>query len=126
VEVGAVSGAGLCRLRLGEQTKAQQGLAKAESLVAGRDAWFPGRELQDALAVELLAAMGDGTAVAARLTAVWPRAQAADTWAARWLLLELTPTLELLAPGVLTRLRAECDGLLDGPPRATTVADTPE
>jgi diguanylate cyclase (GGDEF)-like protein len=125
VEVGAVSGAGLCRLRLGERTKAQQGLAKAEALVAGRDAWFPGRELQDALAVELLAAIGDGSAVAARLTEAWHRAQAADTWAANWLLIELTPTLELLAPGVLTRLRAERDGLLDAPPRATIAANTP-
>ncbi len=126
VEVGAVSGAGLCRLRLGERTKAQQGLAKAESLVAGRDGWFPGRELQDALAVELLAAIGDGSAVAARLTEAWHRAQAADAWAANWLLIELTPTLELLAPGVLTRLRAERDGLLDEPPRAPRAANESE
>ena len=107
VEVGAVSGSGLCRLRLGETSRAQTSLAKAESLVAGRDAWFPGRELQDALAVELLAAAGDSGAVAARLTESWRRAHAADAWAADWLLAELTPTLNRLAPAVLTRLRGE-------------------
>ena len=109
VEVGAVSGAGLCRLRLGDRARAQQGLAKAEALVAGRDGWFPGRELQDALAVELLAVIGDGSAVAARLTEAWRLAQATDTWAANWLLAELTPTLERLAPTVLATLRAERD-----------------
>ena len=106
VEVGAVSGSGLCRLRLGDRGRAQQSLAKAEALVAGRDGWFPGRELQDALAVELLAAMGDGSAVAARLTEAWHRAQVADAWAANWLLAELTPTLNRFAPAVLTRLRS--------------------
>jgi diguanylate cyclase (GGDEF)-like protein len=110
VEVGAVSGAGLCRLRLGERTRAQQSLAKAESLVAGRDGWFPGRELQDALAVELLAAIGDGTAVGTRLTEAFHRALAVDAWAANWLLAELTPTLRQIAPAVLARLRAEHDG----------------
>jgi diguanylate cyclase (GGDEF)-like protein len=110
VEVGAVSGSGLCRLRLGERSRAQVSLAKAESLVAGRDGWFPGRELQDALAVELLAAMGDGSAVAVRLTEAWHRAQAADAWAANWLLAELTPTLNRLAPAVLARLRSEYAG----------------
>lgn len=110
VEVGAVSGSGLCRLRLGDRIRAQQSLAKAEALVAGRDGWFPGRELQDALAVELLAAIGDGSAVAARLTEAWHRAKAADAWAANWLLAELTPTLNRLAPAVLTRLRNENDG----------------
>ncbi len=128
VEVGAVSGAGLCRLRLGERARAQQGLAKAEALVAGRDGWFPGRELQDALAVELLAAIGDGSAVDARLTEAWHRAQTADRWAANWLLAELTPTLERIAPAVLTRLRAERDGgadVVDDLPRAAIEAMKP-
>lgn len=122
VEVGAVSGSGLCRLRLGERSRAQQCLAKAESLVAGRDGWFPGRELQDALAVELLAAMGDGSAVAARLTEAWYRAQAADAWAANWLLAELTPTLNRLAPAVLARLRSEGTGGGEATPRAAIEA----
>jgi diguanylate cyclase (GGDEF)-like protein len=107
VEVGAVSGAGLCRLRLGDKPGAQQNLAKAEALVTGRDGWFPGRELQDALAVELLGALGDGSAVAARVTEAWHRARVADTWAASWLLTELTPTLTNLAPAALARLRTE-------------------
>ncbi len=125
VEVGAVSGAGLCRLRLGERARAQQGLAKAEALVAGRDGWFPGRELQDALAVELLAAIGDGSAVAARLTEAWHRAQAADSWAANWLLEELTPTLERLAPTVLAKLREERDRVPAELPRAAIEAMKP-
>jgi len=118
VEVGAVSGAGLCRLRLGERTRAQQALAKASALVAGRDGWFSGRELLDALAVELLAAVGDESAVAARVTGAWHRAQAADSWAANWLLTELTPTLERVAPTVLSTLRAECDGETEDVPGA--------
>jgi len=118
VEVGAVSGAGLCRLRLGERARAQQGLAKASALVAGRDGWFSGRELLDALAVELLVAVGDHSAVAERLTGAWRRAQAADSWAANWLLTELTPTLERVAPTVLSTLRAECDGETEDVPGA--------
>ena len=125
VEVGAVSGSGLCRLRLGDRTRAQQSLAKAESLVAGRDGWFPGRELQDALAVELLAAIGDGSAVAARVTEAWHRAQAADAWAANWLLEELTPSLNRLAPAALMRLRGEIIAVSDDLPRAAMDAMRP-
>jgi diguanylate cyclase (GGDEF)-like protein len=126
VEVGAVSGAGLCRLRLGERIRAQQSLARAEALVAGRDGWFPGRELQDALAVELLAAMGDGSAVGARLTEAWHRALVADQWAANWLLAELTPTLQRVAPAVLARLRRQHDGGVgDDLPRAAMDAMKP-
>ncbi|MCC7052885.1 MAG: diguanylate cyclase [Gemmatimonadaceae bacterium] len=105
VEVGAVAGAGLCRLRLGDRTRAQQSLARAESLVAGRDGWFPGRELQDALSVELLAAIGDASAVEARLTEGWQRARVADAWAANWLLSEVTATVNRVAPALLARLR---------------------
>jgi diguanylate cyclase (GGDEF)-like protein len=117
VEVGAVSGAGLCRLRLGERLRAQQSLAKAEALVANRDAWFPGRELQDALAVELLAAIGDASAVSARVTEAWQRARVADAWAANWLLSELTPTLTQIAPGVLARLRSDESDATEDLPR---------
>ena len=113
VEVGAVSGTGLCRLRLGDRARAQQHMAKAEALVSGRDGWFPGRELHDALAVELLAAIGDGTAAAARVTEAWNRANAADAWAASWLLSELAPTLTRVAPAVLARLR-DGDGAASG------------
>ena len=118
VEVGAVSGAGLCRLRLGDRTRAQQSLAKAESLVAGRDGWFPGRELQDALAVELLAAIGDAAAVEVRLTEGWQRARAVDGWAANWLLSEVTPTVNRVAPALLARLREGDPGAATELPRA--------
>ena len=124
VEVGAVSGSGLCRLRLGEKARAQRSLARAESLVAGRDGWFPGRELLDALAVELLASIGDGSAVAARVSEAWYRALSADAWAANWLLAELTPTLQRLAPAVLTRLRGETTAARDYLPRAAPDAMT--
>ena len=124
VEVGAVSGSGLCRLRLGEKARAQRSLARAESLVAGRDGWFPGRELLDALAVELLASIGDGSAVAARVSEAWYRALSADAWAANWLLAELTPTLQRLAPAVLTRLRGETTAARDYLPRAASDAMT--
>jgi len=125
VEVGAVSGAGLCRLRLGDRSHAQVSLAKAEALVAGRDGWFPGRELQDALAVELLAAIGDGSAVEARLTEAWHRAHAADAWAANWLLTELTPTLTRLTPALLLRLRDEPDAVSAGLPSGSIAAMKP-
>ena len=109
VEVGAIAGAGLCRLRLGDRPRAQRCLAKAESLAAGHDGWFPGRELQDALAVELLAALGDGGAVTARLSDAWHRARASDSWAASWLLTEVTPSVQKVAPDVLSVLRSERD-----------------
>ena len=107
VEVGAISGAGLCRLRLGDRLRATQSLMKADAISGARREWFPGRELQDALAVELLALSGDTAAVGLRLTEGWRRAQAADPWAANWLLTEVTSTLTQSAPGLLTALRAE-------------------
>jgi tetratricopeptide (TPR) repeat protein len=125
VEVGAVSGSGLCRLRLGDRSRAQISLAKAESMVAGRDAWFPGRELHDALAVELLAGDSDNGAVAARLTESWHRARAADAWAANWLLAEVTPTLDQCAPALLQQLRSESSDLRDDLPRVALDGVTP-
>ncbi len=107
VEVGAVSGAGLCRLRLGDLPRATQSLAKADAVSGAGLTWFPGRELQDALAVELLALSGDTVAVAERLTDGWRRAQSADPWAASWLLTEVTATLTARAPAVLATLHAE-------------------
>ncbi|HYW50106.1 MAG TPA: diguanylate cyclase, partial [Gemmatimonadaceae bacterium] len=113
VEVGAVAGAGLCRLRLGDHARAQQCMEKAESLATAHDGWFPGRELHDALAVELLAADGDHGAMAARLGDAWQRARASDAWAAGWLLTEVTPTVQRIAPALLEGLLAERDDALD-------------
>lgn len=107
VEVGALAAAGLCRLRLGQRAVAQQALARSEALVATRDDWFPGRELHDALAVELLAQLGDGAAVAARAREAHRRARPVDPWAADWLVVELEPTLERLVPGLAAELRAQ-------------------
>jgi len=125
VQVSAVAGAGLCRLRLGDLSMAQQRLTVAESLVVGRADWFPGRELQDALAVELLAAIGDLNVVEVRLIEAWRRARDADTWAASWLLTEVTPTMARLAPRVLHRLLSERDDMSDDLPRAVTGAMSP-
>jgi len=120
VEVGAIAGAGLSHFRLGDLSVAQQRLTKAELLVAGRDGWYPGRELQDALAVELLAAIGDVNAVEVRLRESWHQAREADSWAASWLLAEVAPTLERVAPHVLQRLLSERDDMSDNLPRAVT------
>ncbi len=120
VEVGAIAGSGLCRLRLGDPARARQHLEKAEALVAGRVGWFPGRELQDALAVELLALIGDATAVTLRATEGWQRAHTADPWAANWLLSELTPTLTKEAPALLSRLRERTADHDDAMPSAST------
>lgn len=106
VEVGALAAAGLCRLRTGQRAQAQQALARTEALVAAREDWFPGRELHDALAVELLAALGDTAAVAARAQEAHRRALAVDPWAADWLLVELAPVLGQHAPHVLADARA--------------------
>ncbi len=107
VEIGAISGAGLCRLRLGDRNRAAQSLAKADVIAGDGLAWFPGRELQDALAVELFFLTGDSAAVAERLTDGWRRALAADPWAANWLLTEVTDTLTPSAQSLLAALRAE-------------------
>jgi len=104
VEVGAMCGAGLCRFRLGDAARAQDGFWRAQSLVAGRIGWFPGREMHDALAVELLALTGDDLALAVQVEESWRRAHASDGWAANWLLIELTPTMAQRTPRLLTQL----------------------
>lgn len=107
VEVGAMCGAGLCRFRLGDVARAQAGFRRAQSLVAGRGGWFPGREMHDALAVELLALGGDTVALAAQVEESWRRARASDGWAANWLLIELTPTMAQFTPALLAQLMFE-------------------
>lgn len=104
VEVGAVCGAGLCRFRNGDAVRAQDGLVRAQALVAGRIGWFPGRELHDALAIELFALTGDDVALAVQVHESWRRAQASDGWAANWLLTELTPILARRTPQLLAEL----------------------
>jgi len=109
VEVGAICGAGLCRLGCGDAVRAQDGLTRARALVAGRVAWFPGRELYDALSIELLARAGDDSVLAMQVSESWHRVRASDAWAATWLLTELTPTLAQRTPQLLARLVLEHD-----------------
>ncbi|MCU0625574.1 MAG: diguanylate cyclase, partial [Gemmatimonadaceae bacterium] len=126
VEVGALAAAGLCRLRLGQRAQAQHALARTEALVASRDDWFPGRELHDALAVEVVATLGDAAAVAARAQEAHRRALAVDPWAADWLVAELEPTLARLAPTALAELRAQrASATPDGIPRGARDAMRP-
>jgi diguanylate cyclase (GGDEF)-like protein len=89
VELGAVAGAGLARFRLGNAAAAQAAYHKADAHVRARPEWFQGRELAEALAVEVQASLGDHAGAAARFERARGLAEQCDVYAARWLSTEV-------------------------------------
>jgi diguanylate cyclase (GGDEF)-like protein len=85
VEIAALAGAGLARSRLGNAAAAQAAHRKVEARTRTRTEWFQGRELVEALAVEVQASLGDRTGAAARLERARGLAAQSDVYAARWL-----------------------------------------
>jgi tetratricopeptide (TPR) repeat protein len=93
VEIGALAGAGLCRLVLGDERAARLALAAAGEKLQGRPDWFQGREIAEALAIRL--AEGDGRVDEAfdHFENSLTLAGAADVYSAAWLTAECAEVL---------------------------------
>jgi tetratricopeptide (TPR) repeat protein len=88
VQVGALSGEGLCRFLMGNVDGARESYARAHPMMDHLPEWFQGRELLEALAIHL--ALTDGRR--AEAVAAFNRALAAagpiDVYGAAWLTAE--------------------------------------
>ena len=102
VEIGARAGLGLAQLALDDRAAAKAAHDEAIARMKGRDDWFQGRELVEALGIRLAALDGDATSAAARLDQALAAANAVDGYGAAWLLAECAL---VLAPREPVRVR---------------------
>jgi diguanylate cyclase (GGDEF)-like protein len=85
VEIGALAGAGLARLDLGELAAAQKACRDADERLRERADWFQGRELVEALRVCVSARRGAADEAVRHFQRALPLARAADFYSAAWL-----------------------------------------
>jgi diguanylate cyclase (GGDEF)-like protein len=89
VQIGALGGAGLAQLALGDREGAEQRLRDADLLIAGRANWWcQGRELVSALGVRLALASGHAGLATETFTTALALAERYDRYAAAWLVAE--------------------------------------
>ena len=94
VEIGAVSGAGLAGLVLGDVASAETCLAESRAKIGARhDWWFQGRELTEALGVLTALSAGGAALAEARFNAALALADRHDNYGAAWLVAECAPAL---------------------------------
>ena len=95
VEMAAEAGAGLVALDQGDADTAESRLRRADELLAAAasHAWFPGRELVDALAIRLAASAGHAGMAADRFESAFGLAEPNDAFAATTLVAECAPAL---------------------------------
>jgi tetratricopeptide (TPR) repeat protein len=94
VEIGAVSGAGLAGLVLGDVASAEACLAESRAKIGSRhDWWFQGRELTEALGVLTALSAGGAALAEARFNAALGLADRHDNYGAAWLVAECAPAL---------------------------------
>jgi diguanylate cyclase (GGDEF)-like protein len=93
VELGAIGGAGFCRFADGATAAAREALEVIEARMTGRDDWFQGRELIEALRLAI-ALEDDDVERAGRIFEGSVRAaEEADLYGAAWLASTMGPAL---------------------------------
>jgi tetratricopeptide (TPR) repeat protein len=89
VEIGALAGAGLASLALGDGGGAERAWERATRLLASRTGWwFQGRETFEALGVRAALVAGDAALAAERFHASLALTERHDGYAAAWLVAE--------------------------------------
>lgn len=113
VRIGAMAGAGLAELDLLSTRGAVEHRDQARALLAGRQDWFQGRELLDALELRVCGAEESGVAARRRLLERLPQVEVHDPYAAVWLGAECvelmdgsTPALSGMRSRLLVQARA--------------------
>ena len=85
IEIGAVAGAGMCFLELGRADAARNASAEVQARMESRPDWFQGRELAEALAINIDALDGNFSQAIGRFDRVVALADRADLYSAAWL-----------------------------------------
>jgi diguanylate cyclase (GGDEF)-like protein/putative nucleotidyltransferase with HDIG domain len=89
IEAGAIAGAGLAELSLGDVASAELRLTAAEGMIATEpDWWFQGREMVEALRVRFIAQTGNGSAARVAFRQALALAERDNVYAAGWLVAE--------------------------------------
>jgi hypothetical protein len=98
IEIGAMSGAGLCRLELGEVRQARAALSQVTPLIQERIEWFQGRELAETLAIRVDLLDGWPDDALYRFNRALVLAEGADLYNAAWLAVNCADALMGFAP----------------------------
>jgi hypothetical protein len=85
IEIGAIAGAGLCALELGQVEIAREATAQIQGRMAERPDWFQGREVAEALFVRLAVLDGRPIEGFGRFTSALALAETSDLYSAAWL-----------------------------------------
>ena len=110
VEIGALAGAGLCRLGLGRGEEASSANKQASDQLAKRSDWFQGRELAEALRIRLAAQKGKVDEALGQFETALALAESSDFYCAAWLTAECGK--DLLSKGG-TKVRTSVSRLAD-------------
>jgi diguanylate cyclase (GGDEF)-like protein len=93
VEIGALAGAGLCRLEMGDEVGARQAYTAATDKLRSRPDWFQGREVVEALAIRIAARDGNVDEAFDRFENSLTLTSSADVYSAAWLTAECAEVL---------------------------------
>lgn len=101
IEIGAIAGAGLCHLELGDIAVARAAVAEVHCRVGDRTDWFQGRELVEALSIRVDVQEERKTQALTRFATAVSLAEGADVYSAAWLVAACSQSLaEADAPTV--------------------------
>ena len=98
IELGANAGAGLCLLELGRLDDARRALNEVELRMVGRDSWFQGREISEALIIRIAALDGRRADALSRFDRAMQLAESADLYNAAWLMVNCAESLMRIDP----------------------------
>lgn len=103
VQEGARAGYALCRLERGHEAEARAAAALVSRFLTTRSDWFQGRELGEALLLQLLRLDGRQGEMAGALGRALALADPTDVYAAAWLTVEFWDDVHPLAPEEMER-----------------------
>jgi diguanylate cyclase (GGDEF)-like protein len=104
VEIGATAGAGLSLLAQGNVAQAREKYSAAEQRVRARKDWFQGRELVEALGVQVRAKDGNADGAVEDFERALAIAEASDIYGAAWLVAACGEALLPVAEGRVRHL----------------------
>jgi diguanylate cyclase (GGDEF)-like protein/putative nucleotidyltransferase with HDIG domain len=110
MEIGALAGAGVVALASNQLLEARARAAEVEARLRGREGWwFQGRELGEALAIQLALRAGEAAAAEARFRGALAQAEGHDMFGAAWLTADYAGAVRTLEPesGLVDTLLAQ-------------------
>jgi tetratricopeptide (TPR) repeat protein len=106
MEIGALAGAGMCYLGLGQLDRARSVGGEVHQRLERRPGWYQGRELAEALIVRVMVLNGELAEALTRFETAVNTAESVDVYTAIWLTLACA---EALSPADPTRVKFAID-----------------